>query len=76
MNINRTFSIPVSLAIKLKTERNQSKTVSRAVQKYLNDREEFSPADIPFRQLLAAIHVRSECPDHLKSLILHELTKK
>jgi len=76
MNINRTFSLPVGLAIKLKAERNQSRTVSRAVEKYLNDREEFSPADIPIRQLLAALHARLECPDHLKAAILHELTKK
>ena len=76
MRINRTFSLPVSLAIKLKTERNQSRTVSRAVEKYLNDREEFSPADIPIRQLFAAIHARDECPDHIKAVILHELTKK
>ena len=76
MNINRTFSIPVALAIKLKTERNQSKTVSRAVTKYLNDREEFSAADIPIRNLMAALAARSECPDHLQSLIRHELSKK
>ena len=76
MRINRTFSIPVSLAIKLKTERNQSKTVARAVTKDLNEREEFSPADVPIRQLLAALTAREDCPEHLKALILHELTKK
>jgi len=76
MKINRTFSIPVSTAIKLKTVRNQSALVGRAIEKYLREREDFSVADIPLRQAMAALSARDECPDGIKALIQIELEKK
>lgn len=76
MNINRTFSLPVSTAMKLKGERNQSRTVTKAVNKFLADREDFSLADVPIRNLMAALHARDDCPDHLKAILLLELKQK
>ena len=76
MKINRTFSIPVSTAMKLKTVRNQSAVVSKAVEKYLADREDFSIADIPLRQAMASLQARKDCPDSIKALIQLELNQK
>jgi hypothetical protein len=76
MNINRTFSLPVSTAMKLKGERNQSRTVTKAVNKYLSDQQDFSLADVPIRQLMAAIHARDDCPETLKAVLLIELNNK
>lgn len=76
MNINRTFSLPVATAMKLKGERNQSRTVTKAVNKFLADREDFSLGDVPIRQLMAAIHGRDDCPEHVKAILLLELKQK
>ena len=76
MNINRTFSLPVSTAMKLKGERNQSRTVTKAVNKFLADREDFSLGDVPIRNLMAALHAREDCPEHLKAILLIELKQK
>jgi len=73
MNINRTFSLPVSTAMKLKGERNQSLTVTKAVNKYLSDQQDFSLADVPIRQLMAALHARDESSEALKAILLIEL---
>ena len=62
MRINRTFSLPVKLAIRLKACRNQSAVVERAVNKYLDEKDDFSLADVPTRQLLAALHARDLDP--------------
>lgn len=75
MKINRTFSIPVSTAMKLKTVRNQSALVGRAIEKYLADREDFSIADVPLRKAMAALFARDDCPEGIKALILLELNK-
>lgn len=76
MNINRTFSLPVATAMKLKGERNQSRTVTKAVNKYLSDLQDFTLADVPIRQLMAALSSREECPEHLKAILLLELKQK
>lgn len=62
--------------MKLKGERNQSRTVTKAVNKFLSDREDFSMADVPIRNLMAALHARDECPEHLKAILLIELNQK
>ena len=69
MNINRTFSIPVSTAMKLKGERNQSRTVTRAVNKYLDEKEEYSPSDLPTRQIMLVLRLREDCPEAIRTLI-------
>ena len=76
MNINRTFSLPVATAMKLKGQRNQSRTVTKAVNKYLGELQDFSLADVPIRQLMAALHARDECPEHIKAVLLIELKNK
>jgi len=72
MNINRTFSLPVATAIKLKTERNQSRTVTKAVNKYLADREEFSLQDVPLFQLMSAVAARTD-DESLKVLLYNKI---
>ena len=69
MNINRTFSIPVATAMKLKGERNQSRTVTRAVNKYLDEKEEYSPSDLPTRQIMLVLRLREDCPQSIRVLI-------
>jgi len=76
MKINRTFSIPVKLALRLKAVRNQSALVSRAVYKYLDEKEEFSSSDIPSRSLLSAITNRDDVPEHIKVVIQLHLENK
>lgn len=69
MKINRTFSIPVATAMKLKGERNQSRTVTRAVNKYLDEKEEYSPSDLPTRQIMLVLRLREDCPEAIRTLI-------
>lgn len=69
MNINRTFSLPVATAMKLKGERNQSRTVTRAVNKYLDEKEEYSPSDLPTRQIMLVLRLREDCPKAIRVLI-------
>ena len=69
MNINRTFSIPVATAMKLKAERNQSRTVTKAVNKYLDEKAEYSPSDLPTRQIMLVLRLREDCPAAIRVLI-------
>ena len=75
MKINRTFSIPVKLALRLKAVRNQSALVSRAVYKYLDEKEEFSSSDLPLREMMAALSARKDCPEGIKALIILEMQR-
>lgn len=72
MNINRTFSLPVATAMKLKGERNQSRTVTKAVNKYLRDQEDFSMADVPLSQLMSALAARTD-DESLKVLLYSKI---
>ena len=69
MNINRTFSIPVASAMKLKAERNQSRTVAKAVSKYLNEKEGFSVGDVETRVILSLLTSRGDLPEHIRVII-------
>ena len=60
MRMNKTFSLDVKTIIKLKAQRNQSMTVEKAVNKYLAEKDDFSLADIPTRQLIAALLHRTD----------------
>jgi len=73
MRMTKTFSLNIKTIIKLKACHNQSATVEKAVLKYLNEKDEFSIADIPDRQLLAALHARSLDPV-LDAAILNQLS--
>ncbi len=74
MRMTKTFSLDVKTIIKLKACRNQSATVEKAVLKYLNDKEDFNLADIPERQLMAALHARDVDPV-LNAALINQLTK-
>ena len=69
MRINRTFSLPVSLAIRLKSCRNQSSVVSKAVKKYLDEKQIYSLGDIETRVLLSNLTSRNDTPEHIRVLI-------
>jgi len=73
MNINRTFSIPVATAVKLKGERNQSRTVTKAVNKYLKEKSEFDLTDATTRSLMAVISNRVDTPEYIKVIIREHL---
>lgn len=60
MRMTKTFSLDVKTIIKLKAQRNQSATVEKAVNKYLAEKDDFSLADIPTRQLIAALLHRTD----------------
>jgi len=75
MKVNRTYSIDVSLVSALRSKRNQSATVCKALRLYLAGEDEFSAADLPTRRLMAALSARSDISEQLKAVIIAELTK-
>ena len=58
MKVNRTYSMDYDLVIKLARKVNQSKEVCVALRKHLDGEDSFSLADVPIRQLLAALQSR------------------
>ena len=60
MKVNRTYSIDASLVQALRSKRNQSDTVCRALRLYLAGEDEFSIADVPLFQLMAAVAARTD----------------
>ena len=73
MKINRTFTMDLSTIQMLKGKSNKSQIVNLAVRRYMNNENEFLPADIPTRRLLAILHAREDIDAGLKGLILHHL---
>mgnify|MGYP003325762434 CR=1 FL=1 len=74
VRINRTFSLPVPLVIKLKSSKNQSRIVEKAVRKYLDEKDEFSVSDLPTRQLLSALSNRKDIDDVLRAAVIAQLS--
>ena len=68
MKVNRTYSIDASLVQALRSKRNQSDTVCRALRLYLAGEDEFSIADVPLFQLMAAVAARTD-DESLKVLL-------
>jgi len=60
----------------LKGCRNQSAVVERAVNKYLNEKDEFRLVDVPTSALLAQLTNRDDCPKAVLLLIQNELTTR
>jgi len=58
--------------MKLKGERNQSRTVTKAVNKYLSDQEDFSLVDVPLNQLMSAVADRTD-DESLKVLLYNKI---
>ena len=75
MRINRTFSLPVKLAIRLKSCRNQSAVVSKAVKKYLDEKQIYSLGDVETRSLLATLTSREDTPEHIRVLVVDYLNR-
>ena len=69
MKINRTFSIPVPIALKLKTSRNQSALVARAISLYMSESETYSVSDLQTTQLMRVLVQRQDCPKHIRLLL-------
>ena len=69
-------NIPVSLAKQLqgKTRGTRSRVVTRALKAYLADKEAFNITDYPTRNVMAALMSRDDCPEHIKILLLQELS--
>jgi len=76
MKVNRTYSIDASLVQALRSKRNQSATVCKALRLYLSGEDEFSISNLPLRQVMAALSSRKDCPDGLKALLHVELTRE
>jgi len=74
MKVNRTYSIDVSLVQALRSKRNQSDTVCRALRLYLAGEDELSVSQVPSRNLLAALSARNDISEQLKAVIIAELT--
>lgn len=74
MKVNRTYSIDISLVQQLRSKRNQSDTVCRALRLYLAGEDEYSVSQVRSRTLLAALSGRHDISQQLKAVILAELT--
>jgi len=72
MRMTKTFSLDVKTIIKLKGCRNQSAVVERAVNKYLNEKEEFDMGDVPLFQLMSAVAARTS-DESLKLLLYNKI---
>ena len=73
MKINRTFTMDLSTIEMLKGKSNKSKIVNLAVRRYLNHEDEFLPADIRSKQLLAILSQRTDISPILLNAIKFEL---
>ena len=73
MKIARTFTIDYHLYQELRKKPNQSRIVERSIRRYLNADEDYSIAEIPTKQLMAALHARDDIPSHLRAALTHIL---
>lgn len=71
MNLDQASKIGNHLG----TVKNRSAWIVDAILKKIYGSEEFSIADIPTRQLMGALLSREDTPDHIKVLLLSELSK-
>lgn len=70
----KTYNLDQDVINILSRQANKSQYVCRAVRRLSHLIDEVSPADFPTRQLLAALHARSDISAHLAGAILVELT--
>lgn len=73
MKMNKTFSLDLDLIHQLRSRRNQSDTICRALRLYLGGENEFSLSELRSRQLMAALHARGDISEQLKAVLLAEL---
>ena len=74
MKINRTFSIDIDLARKLRNKPNQSQIVCKAVRRYLANMTEIDETDISTNRLLYELLQRKDLPKSIRLLISDHLT--
>ena len=76
MKVNRTYSIDVHLVHQLRSKRNQSAIVCRALKMFLAGEDEYSTSEVATRTLLASLQGRSDISEQLNAVITAELTKE
>ena len=76
MKINRTFCLPVPTAMKLKAVRNQSALVTKAVNKYLDEKDSYDLSDATTRSLMAVVSNREDTPEYIKVILRQHLLPK
>jgi len=72
--ISANIDVDVVKQLHGKTKGTRSRVIERALKAYLADREAFNINDIETRQLMACLTQR-DIPEHLKVLLMQELTK-
>lgn len=75
MKVNRCYTMELRTLELLAQKKNKSSIVNLAVRHYFNHEDQFNPANIETRQLLAILHSRDDVPEHIKLLINSHLTK-
>ena len=75
MKVNRTYTMELKTLELLARKKNKSLIVNLAVRQYMKDELEFSLADIPTRNVLAALTSRDDVPEHILLLIKLHFTK-
>ena len=76
MKVNRTYSMDISLVHQLRSKRNQSAIVCRALKMFLAGEGEFSVGQVPSRELLSSLQGRSDISEQLNAVITAELKKR
>lgn len=73
--ISANIDVDVVKSLKHKTKGTRSRVVERALKAYLEEMEAFNITDVPSRQMMAVLSQRDDVPDHLKVLLMQELTR-
>jgi len=74
--ISANIDIDVVKQLKHKTKGTRSRVIERALKAYLEEKDAFDITDVPSRQMMAVLSQRDDIPDHLKVLLMQELTRK
>jgi Na+/phosphate symporter len=75
MKVNRTYSIDVDLVQALRSKRNQSATVCRALRLYLAGKDQYDLNEEESRRMLMYLRHRDDISEQLKAVIVAELAK-
>jgi hypothetical protein len=75
MKVNRTYSIDVDLVQALRSKRNQSNTVCRALRLYLAGEDQYDLAQEDSKRMLRYLRHRDDISEQLKAVIVAELAK-
>ena len=70
----KTYNLDYDVIQILRSKPNKSQYVCKSVRAYTIQEEQFDISDVPTRQILAALHSRSEISAQLAGCILAELS--